>query len=116
MVDKVNQVRARNGLRGLRASGSLAGSSHRFAAHLMQVNLLAHRARPSTSYPQAGEVLAMHTGRRARVGSTVAGWMRSPSHRAVLLDSSMRDMGAGLAHGRFGRSRAVIWVVQVGKR
>ena len=116
MIDKVNKVRARSGLRPLRSSGSLAGSSRRFAVHLMRSDVLAHRARPSTSYPRAGEVLAMHTGRRARVGSTVSSWMRSPSHRAVLLDPSMRDMGAGLAHGRFGSSRAVIWVVQVGKR
>ena len=116
MVEKVNKVRARNGLRPLRTSGSLAGSSRRFAVHLMRMDVLAHRARPSTSYPQAGEVLAMHTGGRPRVGSTVSRWMRSPGHRAVLLDSSMRDMGAGLAHGRFGGARAVIWVVQVGKR
>ena len=116
MIEKVNHARGRHGLRPLRSSGSLAGSSRRFAAHLMKTNLLAHRARPSTSYPLAGEVLAMHRGRRARVGATVSSWMRSPAHRAVLLNPLMQDMGAGLAHGRFGRARAVIWVVQVGKR
>ena len=116
MVQKVNEVRGQHGLRPLRASGSLAGSSQRFAEHLMRQNILQHRSRPSTSYGNAGEVLALHMGSRARVGSTVGKWMRSPSHRSVLLSSSFREMGAGVARGRFGRARAVIWVVQVGRR
>ena len=116
MVQKINQVRVQNGLRTLAPSGSLNGSSQRFAQYLMAQDALAHRASPSTSYPTAGEVLAMHPGGRGRIGATIAKWMRSPSHRAVLLSPSMREMGAGVARGRFGRSRAVIWVVQVGKR
>jgi uncharacterized protein YkwD len=116
MVQKVNRVRARHGLRPLRPSGSLDGSSQRFAEHLMAADVLQHRARPSTSYPTAGEVLALHPGSRGRIGATVAKWMRSPSHRAVLLSRSFREMGAGVSHGRYGRSRATIWVVQVGKR
>jgi uncharacterized protein YkwD len=118
MVQKINEVRARHGLRALRASGSLDQSSRRFAVHLMSQDALYHRARPSTGggYRRAGEVLAMHTGSRERIGSTVARWMNSSGHRAVLLSRSMGEMGAGIAHGRWGRSRAVVWVVQVGKR
>ena len=116
MVQKINQVRARHGLRELSPSGSLYGSSQRFAQHLMASDRLAHRSRPSTSYETAGEVLALHMGHRSRVGSTIAKWMRSPSHRAVLLSRAMREMGAGVAYGRYGRSAATIWVVQVGRR
>jgi len=116
MIHKINAVRAENGLAPLRPSGSLDGSSQRFAEHLMRQDALQHRARPSTNYPTAGEVLAMHMGNGNRIGATIGKWMRSPSHRAVLLTRSMREMGAGVAHGRFGRSPAVIWVVQVGKR
>jgi uncharacterized protein YkwD len=118
MVEKINQVRARYGLRALRPSGSLDASSRRFAVDLMRADALYHRARPSTGggYRRAGEVLAMRTGTRDRIGATVARWMRSSSHRAVLLSRSMSEMGAGVVHGRFRRSRAVIWVVQVGKR
>ena len=116
MVQKINEVRGQHGLRPLRSSGSLAGSSQRFAEDLMRLDVLQHRSRPSTSYPNAGEVLAMHPGSATRVGSTVGQWMRSPSHRAVLLSRSFREMGAGVARGRFGRGAAVIWVVQVGRR
>jgi hypothetical protein len=28
----------------------------------------------------------------------------------------MRELGAGVAHGRWGRSPAVVWVLQVGAR
>jgi uncharacterized protein YkwD len=118
MVDKINEVRARYGLRALRSSSSLNGSSERFAEHLMRTDVLAHRSSPSTGggYRRSGEVLAMHTGTRNRISSTVRQWMHSPSHRAVLLSRSMRELGAGVAHGRFGGSRAVVWVAQVGRR
>ena len=118
MIGKINAVRARHGLRPLRASASLSGSSQAFAAHLMAANLLQHRARPSTGagFSTTGEVLAMHMGRRDRIGATVAKWMRSPGHRAVLLTQTMNQLGAGVAHGRFGRAPAVIWVVQTGRR
>ena len=116
MVQRINEVRGQHGLRPLRASGSLVGSSQRFAEHLMRQDALQHRSRPSTSYANAGEVLSLHMGNRPRIGPTVGKWMRSPSHRSVLLSSSFRQMGAGVARGRFGRSRAVIWVVQVGRR
>ena len=116
MIQKINQVRGQHGLRPLRGSGSLAASSQRFAEHLMRQDVLQHRSRPSTSYANAGEVLSLHMGKRPQVGPTVGKWMRSPSHRSVLLSSSFRQMGAGVARGRFGRARAVIWVVQVGRR
>jgi uncharacterized protein YkwD len=118
MIDRINEVRAGNGLRPLRASSSLSGTSRRFAKHLMRRDALYHRARPSTSrrYRRAGEILAMHIGRRDRVAATLRSWMRSPTHRSIILGSSWRELGAGVAHGRFGRRRAVVWVVQTGRR
>jgi uncharacterized protein YkwD len=118
MIGKINAVRARHGLRPLRASASLSGTSQRFAAALMAQDALAHRARPSTgaAFSTTGEVLAMHMGNRDKIGATVAKWMRSPGHRAVLLTRTMNELGAGVAHGRFGRYPAVIWVAQTGKR
>ena len=118
MVQKINKVRARYGLRPLRPSPSLSGTSQVFATELMRQDILRHRLRPSTSsaYGHAGEVLSLQLGRRPRPGAAVAKWMRSPSHRAVLLTRSMNEVGAGYAQGRFGRSPAVIWVAQVGRR
>jgi uncharacterized protein YkwD len=118
MIERINEVRARQGLRQLRASSSLRGSSRRFAIRLMSRDALYHRARPSVAgrYRRAGEVLAMHFGRRDRVRATVARWMRSSSHRAVIMTRSMGELGAGVVHGRFRGRRAVIWVVQAAAR
>ena len=118
MNSYINKVRARHGLRPLRAAAALNGSARRYALTLMRQDALYHRSRPSASrrYSRAGEVLALHSGSRAQVSATVRQWMASPSHRAVLLTRSMSDLGAGLARGRFHGSRAVIWVVHVGHR
>jgi uncharacterized protein YkwD len=43
-------------------------------------------------------------------------WLRSPSHRAVILTRSMNLVGAGMVRGRFRGRRATIWVVQTGRR
>jgi uncharacterized protein YkwD len=114
MVQKINQVRARYGLRRLRAAPSLSGSSRRYAARLMRADVLRHSSRGASG--RSGEVLAVHFGRSPRVGSTVARWMGSPSHRAVLLSRSMGAMGAGYAQGRWGSTPAVIWVARFGGR
>lgn len=112
MVQKINQVRARYGVRPLRGSATLIGESQQYAATLMRADVLRHSS-VSRAAGRSGEVLAMHLGRNPRPRSTVAKWMRSPGHRAVLLSGSMRAIGAGYAQGRFGRARAVVWVVRV---
>jgi uncharacterized protein YkwD len=83
----------------------------------MRTDTFTHRARPSVAghYKRAGEALAYHTGSGPQIGWTVRAWMRSPSHRAILLTRSMRELGAGMARGRFRGGRAVIWVLQVGR-
>jgi uncharacterized protein YkwD len=111
MVQKINQVRARHGLRPLRGSASLSGSSRRYAAHLIRADVLQHSSHGASG--RSGEVLAVQFGSSPRVGSTVARWMNSPGHRAVLLSRSMSSLGAGFAQGRFGRTRAVVWVARV---
>jgi uncharacterized protein YkwD len=118
MVAKVNQVRERHGLRPLRASPSLMRSSNRFSSDLMRQNAFGHRARVSASgsFRRLGECLAMHGGRSAGVSRTVREWLRSPGHRREVLHPRMSVMGVGITRGRFYRRRAVIWVLQVGKR
>jgi uncharacterized protein YkwD len=117
MVEKINKVRARNGLRPFRRSPSLTRTSSRFARWLMARDLLAHRARVSASrrFRRLGEALAMHTGRKPGVRGTLRAWLASPPHRQIVLTRSMRWAGVGLSRGRFGRRRAVIWVLQTGK-
>ena len=118
VVRKLNKVRRRNGLRQLRFSPSLARSSALFARHLMRTDRFGHapRIHANPSFRRLGEVLAMHPGWRPRTSSTIRSWMHSPIHRHVLLSHNFHSVGAGRARGRFGRRRATIWVMQVGRR
>ena len=118
MIGKVNQVRAHNGLQPLRPSGSLIGSASRFSSFLLGHGVLAHRSRVSASghFKRLGEALAMHSGKGLGVGATVRMWLRSPTHRAVLLTRSMNLVGVGAAQGRFRGHRATIWVLQTAHR
>ena len=118
MVREVNRLRARNGLRPLRLSRSLTRSSSRYARHLMRSRRFGHssRVRASRRFRALGEVLELHWGWGAGARRAVARWRRSGYHRSVLLSRRFREIGAGLARGRFGRRRASIWVVQVGRR
>lgn len=118
MAAQINKVRARHGLPPLRLSPSLTRSSRRFARKLIARNRFGHASRiqACAAFSRLGEALAMHTGRRDRVADTVDQWLRSPGHRAIVLHRSMRWLGAGVTHGRFGRMRATIWVLQVGRR
>jgi len=118
MNQEVNRVRAGHGLAPLRQSRPLNRTSRRYSHYLMRRDWLGHvfPIRASRRYRRVGEVLAMHTGRRPRVRRTVRAWLRSPSHRALLLSRRFRHMGAGRTRGRFRGRRATIWVVQVGRR
>ena len=118
MASQINKVRAQHGLRPLRLSGSLTRSSRRFSHKLMARDRFGHasRIRASAAFHGLGEALAFHAGRRDAVSSTVRQWLHSPFHRAIVLHRSMRWLGTGVTHGRFGRSRATIWVLQVGRK
>jgi uncharacterized protein YkwD len=118
MLGKINHARARNGLRPLRMSSSLAGSSGRFASFLMHRGVLAHRSRVSAGggFKRLGEALGMTSGKGLGIGTTVRLWLHSPTHRAVILTRSMNLIGVGVVRGRFRGRRATIWVVQTGRR
>jgi uncharacterized protein YkwD len=117
MIGKINRARRRHGLRPLRASGSLARSSRRFGRYLMRTDRFGHDSHiwASGRFRLKGEVLAMHTGWRARRGRTIRGWMSSSAHRSVLLSARYRAVGAAPVRGRFGGRRATIWVAQVAR-
>jgi uncharacterized protein YkwD len=118
MVAKINQVRGRYGLRPLHVSPSLMRSSQRFSSDLLHANAFGHRSHVSANgrFSRLGEALAMHNGSRAGIARTVRAWLNSPPHRREVLTSSMSLVGTGMARGRWRHGRAVIWVLQVGKR
>ncbi len=72
------------------------------------------RIRASSRYSRLGENLAWHPGRSARVRLTVRAWLQSPPHRALMLSSGFRWLGAGVARGRLQGRAATTWVLQFG--
>ena len=114
IASKINKFRAAHGLRKLRVSNSLNRSSYRYARTMARRHYFGHASsiRASGSFSMLGEVLAMHSGSRARPSQAVNGWKRSAVHRRVLLHPSFRYIGAGRARG----GGKTMWVVQVGRR
>lgn len=115
MVDAVNHVRKRHGLRPLRDSRPLARSAGRLAVKLTKLDVFGHLGSAPAGPGVRGEVLAVHRGWRARARSTVRRWLRSASHRAVLL-GRFRRVGTGMKRGRFGGRLTTVWVLHVGGR
>jgi uncharacterized protein YkwD len=116
LVRKLNKIRAANGLRPLRVSGSLNRSSSSYVRLMLRKHYFGHAPRIMVSgrFRKRGEVLGQHGGRRPRPGAAVAQWMASPLHRHVLLDAGFRYIGVGRAYGSFGGAAATSWVAQLG--
>jgi uncharacterized protein YkwD len=117
MIEVINEARSQHGLHALRRSSSLMESAGRFSSWLLDRNTFGHlsRIRASSRFDLLGEALAMHSGRRFRVRSTLSRWMGSASHRAIVLSPSMRWLGTGVTRGRMGAMPATMWVLHVGR-
>jgi uncharacterized protein YkwD len=115
MMDAVNEARKDHGRRALSASPPLTRSAGRVAARLMELDVFGHLGRAPAGSGVRGEALALHRGWRARPRATVRRWLRSPSHRALLL-GHFRAGGAGIKRGRFGGHLTTVWVLHVGAR
>ena len=118
MLAKVNEARADQGLRPLRTAPNLQRSATAFARWLISHDDFRHRPAVSVTraYPHCGEALAMHYSLRADVNGTMASWLGSPTHRALVLTSSMNLVGLGHASGRSAGKPRTIWVLQVARR
>jgi uncharacterized protein YkwD len=116
MVQELNEVRADHGLRKLRFSPSLQRSARRYSREMLARDRFGHRPsiRMSRRFSPRGEVLAMNDGSNPDVVATVQRWLRSSSHRAAILNRSMRRVGAGVATGDYRGDTATLWTVHVG--
>jgi uncharacterized protein YkwD len=117
-VDALNDVRRAGGLAALRVSEGLNRSSGQYARRMLRLDFFGHGPRIDVAggFRSAGETLAYHTGWNAQPRRTVARWMASPGHRAVLLSPGFRWVGMGLARGKLGSTVATTWVAHVGSR
>jgi uncharacterized protein YkwD len=117
LVKQINRVRAQHGLRGLAIAPSLARSAARWSHSQLVRGSFGHAPtiQASDRFRTLGEIIAMHVGRRPRVGFTVNAWMHSPPHTHVILHPGFRYIGAGRVVGRFGGGRGTtVWTVQFG--
>ena len=117
-IEALNEVRRANGLAPLRESGSLNNSSGAYARRMLRHDFFGHGSSIDVAgaFRSAGETLAYHTGWDAQPRRTIARWMNSPGHRAVLLSPGFRWVGMGLARGRLGGRVTTMWVAHVGSR
>ena len=117
MVAEINEARREQGLAALRTSPLLSDSAASYSRYMLARDYFGHlpEVRASNKFTLKGEVLAWHTGSAPRVGQTVRSWLRSSSHRAVLLHPKVRWVGAGVERGQFGGQYSTVWTVQVGR-
>jgi uncharacterized protein YkwD len=118
MVDAVNEVRRAHDLRPLRSAPALEHSADAFASKLMKLDLFAHADRIVCRgrFRALSELIAIHRGWRPRARRTVRRWLRSPSHRPLVLSSRFRYLGAGLSRGLFPGRLVTVWVLRLGDR
>jgi uncharacterized protein YkwD len=118
MFKKINNARKAHGVPKLRGSWSLLGSATRYANRMMSWDYFGHQARipVASGWRAAGETLAWHRGWRLRPRRIVRMWLRSPTHRAVLLSSRYRKIGVGKSRGNYAGTRATMWVAHVARR
>jgi uncharacterized protein YkwD len=113
LVRLVNLERATRGLHSLRAARGLTKVAREHSSDLMRHFRLDHSSSDGTPFNRrlagagrfraTGEVVAWTSDRNhATALEFVRMWMRSPPHRAALLDPRFRVLGVGRARGPRG--------------
>ena len=118
VAHQINHFRAANGRAKLRISPALSRSAHGWSRHLMRTDRYGHSSQSLASggWKSRGEVIALRMSWRRSARWPLNAWTGSGGHAAVLLHPGFRAIGVGRVAGRFGRRRATIWTVQVGRR
>jgi len=126
----LDQIRVAHGLRVLKANRELQSVAVSQVDSMVRLNYFAD-VRPSGTTPAAlvsatsygqhakslsiGENIGWGTGGEATPAQMVAGWLRSPPHREIILTGEFRDVGVGataaappsLAEGQAGATYAL---------
>jgi uncharacterized protein YkwD len=95
LVAQINDARADRGLRKLRIGPAIQAGAHSWARHLRRADAFYH-ARITAG---TGEVLAWGTCSWFSPAAAVRAWLRSSSHRRVMLRPGFRFVGAGWSSG-----------------
>lgn len=115
VVRRVNAERSRRAIKPLDQSPKLARSASRHSLRQLRSDRLWHRRmRTAFAARRAGETLAfVPRGTRDRARWIVRTWMRSPSHRAVLLSTGVSRVGVGRRYGALGTRRGIVVTMNV---
>ena len=119
----INQRRSLSGLNRLRVNGRLARAARRHAADMARHNYFSHvsgrgssplrRVRATGWRRGVGEALAWGCGVQSTPAATVAAWMASSGHRAIIMG---RGSAVGIGYRRAGGCSGgrAFWVAEVG--
>ena len=124
MLVRINEARAAHGLRAVRPAFLLREAAQHHSDDMILRDYFAHVS-PSggTLYRRversgfvagyswmAGETLGWGVGALAKPAATVAAWLASPEHRAIMLSSTFTRVGISRACGHFlGHLGACVW-------
>jgi uncharacterized protein YkwD len=127
----INQARADHQLGALQATSSLERAATAHSRDMVRHDFFAHDS-PTGSTPKQridragyfdgasswalGETIAWGSGSRATPASIVRSWLRSPGHRAILLDGRYHDLGIGIAVGAPGQGVGATFTGDFGAR
>lgn len=119
LIREINRVRSRHGLPRVRFSRALARSADAHTRDMLRANFFGHASSNGTSMERRvgrfrpshrlGENLAYLPRGRPGAAAIVRMWLRSPTHRAILLSPAFRRVGVGRRTGSFGGSSAVVY-------
>ncbi len=110
IVASINRVRVEHRLPKLRTTRSLAKMAivhdtdmltHGFFSHDGEGTNFLGRTRRHVRFSSVGETIAWTSG-RPTAWTIVRQWLKSPPHRAELLNPRFRRIGVGAAAGRLG--------------
>jgi uncharacterized protein YkwD len=109
-----NQVRAQHGLPALKANGKLVKAAISHSANMVRRRYFDHTEPNGRTFVSRilgagyvghrqgwalGENIAWGTGRLATPAAIMSAWMKSPGHRANILQRSYREIGIGIKLG-----------------
>lgn len=129
MLRLVNRARTSRGLHAVKIVASLDRAALLHSREMISRDYFSHSSRGGASlasrarsagYPSGsalGEVIAYGSSFKGTPASIFKGWMRSSSHRRVILTRRWRDVGIGCARGTYkGYSGVVMYTVDFGRR
>jgi uncharacterized protein YkwD len=129
MLRLVNHARTSRGLHSVKIVASLDQAALLHSRDMIAHDYFSHSSRGGASfatrarsagYPSGsalGEVIAYGSSFRGTPASIFKSWMRSSSHRQVILTQRWRDVGIGCARGTYkGYSGVVMYTVDFGRR